>query len=130
MWGLIVDIVRDGVNYFKERQQQKHQVKLSVLKNRQRLAESEQDYNHDWEMASLESRDRFLRIASFSLFAVPLVVTVIWPDTGAQIFANLEKAPEWYVQTFIAINGGVWGIVELKHAAPALVNGIKKVIKG
>ncbi|MBN7820533.1 hypothetical protein [Bowmanella yangjiangensis] len=127
MFGLIMDIVKEGVTYFKERQEQKHQVKLSVLKNKQRLAESEQDYNHDWEMASLESRDRFLRIVSFSLFSVPLVVTVIWPDTGAQIFTNLEKAPDWYVQTFIAINGGVWGIVELKHAAPALVNGIRKI---
>lgn len=129
MISLVIDLVKQGVTYFKERQTQEHQVKMSVLKNRQRLAEDRQSHNADWEMASLETRSRFLRVLSFSLFALPLIITVIWPDTGAEIFANLDKAPEWYVRTFIAINGGVWGIVELKHAAPAFVSAVKHAFK-
>lgn len=126
---LIGSLISDGINYFREKRQAKHELKMSVIRNKQRLAEDEQTNNHDWEMATLENRDRFLRILSFCMFGLPLVITVVSPDTGSQIFNNLEQAPDWYVQTFIAINGGVWGIVELKNAAPQFINAIRQVLK-
>lgn len=127
MISIVLDLVKEGFSHWRETRKEKHQVKLSVLKNKQRLAENQQSHNHDWEMASLENADQILRIVSFSMFALPLIVTVMKPDIGAQIFANLDKAPDWYVRTFISINGGVWGIVELKHAAPQFINAVKKV---
>lgn len=129
MLGALVSIVTESVSFFRERQQAKHKLKMNVLSNKQQLAISKQSHNEHWEMASLESSDRLLRFISFSLFALPLIITVIQPEMGKAIFLNLESAPTWYVQTFIAINGGIWGIVELKHAAPAFIANIKQIFK-
>jgi hypothetical protein len=37
--------------------------------------------------------------------------------------------PEWYIQMFGAMVGGVWGISALKNTAPALIGGIIKAVK-
>jgi hypothetical protein len=58
------------------------------------------------------------------------VVTVAAPEQGRVIFDNLALVPDWWVQTFVAINGGVWGIIELKKAAPALISAIKGALRG
>lgn len=129
MLQFIGGLISEGVGYLAERQKAKHELKMSVIRNKQRLAEDEQSNNHSWEMASLQSQDRLLRIVSFSMFGLPLVITVISPELGLRIFQNLDSAPDWYVQTFIAINGGVWGIVELKHAAPQFIVAVKQVLK-
>lgn len=124
MLGLIIS---EGLQFLRSERKAKHELKISTIKNKQRLAEDEQSYNHSWEMASLENNDRVLRIASFSMFALPMIVTVISPETGREIFENLAVVPEWYKRGFIAINGGIWGIVELKHAAPQFINALKSV---
>jgi len=129
MIGAVITLVKEGFGYFRETRKAEHELRIANVRNRQRLAESAQSHNQNWEMASLESNDRLLRIVSFCLFALPLIITVVRPDMGQQIFSNLDTAPEWYVQTFIAINGGVWGIVELKHAAPAFIHGIKTAFR-
>jgi len=107
----------------------KHKREIAVINNQARLASDEQTFNHEWEMASLQDKDKMLRYISFLLFALPIIITVLLPEQGKTIFTNLENVPQWWVKTFIAINGGIWGIVELKNAAPALINAIKTVVK-
>lgn len=102
---------------------------LAVINNQARLASDTQSNNHDWEMANLNDKDKGLRYVSYSMFALPIMVTVIWPERGNLIFENLALVPDWWVQTFVAINGGVWGIVELKRAAPALIAAVKGAFK-
>jgi len=102
---------------------------LAVINNQARLASDEQSNNHEWEMASLADKDKGLRYVSYSIFALPIIITVIMPAQGQAIFTNLEFVPQWWVKTFIAINGGIWGIVELKNAAPQLINAIRKAVK-
>jgi hypothetical protein len=107
----------------------KHKRNLAVINNQARLASDEQSFNHEWEMASLQDKDKALRYISFLLFSLPIIITVLLPEYGKTIFANLENVPDWWVKTFIAINGGIWGIVELKNAAPQLINAIKGAVK-
>ncbi|QYK03122.1 hypothetical protein [Shewanella psychrotolerans] len=103
---------------------------IAVLNNQARLAQDEQSHNHDWEMANLADKDKGLRYVSYSMFALPILITVIYPQHGQEIFTNLDLVPDWWVKTFISINGGVWGIVELKRVAPALISAIKGAVKG
>jgi hypothetical protein len=107
----------------------KHKRKLAVINNQTRLASDEQSNNHEWEMANLQDKDNALRWCSFWLFALPIVITVISPEWGAKIFTNLKIVPEWFVQTLIAMIGGIWGMTELKKAAPqfiAAIQGLRK----
>lgn len=101
----------------------KHTRELAVINNQARLASSEESHNHEWEMASLKNQDTSLRWCSFWLFATPILVTVIWPEKGAAIWTNLELVPQWFVTVFISMIGGIWGIVELKKAIPAILAG-------
>lgn len=107
----------------------KHTRKLAVINNQARLATDIQSNNHEWEMANLQDKDNALRWCSFWLFALPIVITVISPEFGAKIFTNLKIVPEWFVQTLIAMIGGIWGMTELKKAAPqfiAAIQGLRK----
>lgn len=98
---------------------------LAVINNQARLAQDTQTNNHEWEMASLRDKDNGLRWFSFWLFALPIIITVLWPEWGKEIFTNLKIVPEWFVQTLVAMIGGIWGIVELKKAAPQFLAAIK-----
>lgn len=107
----------------------KAKLEIAVTNNRARLARDKETNNHDWEMASLADKDKGLRYVSYSIFALPILITVVHPGQGQEIFTNLELVPDWWVKTFVSINGGVWGIIELKRAAPALISAIKGAIK-
>ncbi len=117
------------INGVVEIKKAKHTRKLAVINNQARLATDKQSNNHEWEMANLQDKDNALRWCSFWLFALPIVITVISPEWGAKIFTNLKIVPEWFVQTLIAMIGGIWGMTELKKAAPqfiAAIQGLRK----
>lgn len=109
--------------------QAKAELEIAVTNNRARLARDKETNNHDWEMANLTDKDKGLRYISYSIFALPILVTVVYPSQGQAIFTNLEYVPDWWVKTFVSINGGVWGIIELKRAAPALISAIKGAVR-
>jgi hypothetical protein len=103
-----------------------HKRDLAIIGNQARLAQSEKDYNHDWEMANLQDKDKGLRYLSYIMFTAPILIAVVSPENGKQIFANLEAVPSWLVQTWVALNGGVWGIASLKNVVPQFVGAFKK----
>lgn len=103
-----------------------HNRELSIINNQARLASDKESYNHEWEMASLKNQDTSLRWCSFWLFATPILITVIAPEKGAIIWANLDLVPQWFVTVFISMIGGIWGIVELKKAIPQITAAFKK----
>ena len=128
--GLIAAPVKIWLQTRKEKAQAKANLDIAVINNKARLASDKQSNNHEWEMASLQDKDKGLRYISYSIFALPILITVTVPEHGAEIFNNLELVPDWWVKTFVSINGGVWGVIELKRAAPALISAIKRTIKG
>lgn len=103
---------------------------LAVINNQAKLVQSGVDNNHNWEMQSLQDKDKTLRFFSYSMFTAPILITVISPEHGAAIFKNLESVPPWLVQTWIAINGGVWGIASLKNIVPQFVTLLKRAKNG
>ena len=102
-----------------------HTRNLAVINNQARLASDKESHNHEWEMASLKNQDGALRLFSFCIFALPILITVISPEYGAVIFNNLELVPEWFKTVFISMIGGIWGIVELKKAIPQVITAWK-----
>lgn len=113
----------------KEKQQAKHNRELAVINNQARLAQSEKDYNHAWELASLQDKDKLLRFISYFMFTSPILITVFSPEHGAKIFSNLESVPPWLVQSWVAINGAVWGIASLKNVIPEFASNLKRATR-
>ena len=87
---------------------------------------AEHEANSEWEMAQLQDKDKILRWFSYTMFTAPIVITVISPEWGKQIFQNLEYAPSWVVEVWIAMNGAVWGLSSLKNVVPSVVGSIRK----
>ena len=104
----------------------KHKLELNVLENKARLALAKHEANSEWEMAQLQDKDKILRWFSYTMFTAPIVITVISPEWGKQIFQNLEYAPSWVVEVWIAMNGAVWGLSSLKNVVPSVVGSIRK----
>ena len=122
-----------------EKTKAEHGLKMAEIQNKARLMASTTEYNHDWEMKALTASGRSLKWASFMLFALPILFTVVAPFGGdggneavTQMWANFERVPEAWMRIYYAITGGIWGITALKDvgATPgALLNGIKELRK-
>jgi hypothetical protein len=117
----------DGRVKLKEK---KIDIESAVLENKARLLRDEQGNNHEWEMANLTDKDKWLRRISFGMFSAPFFWALFDPKGVEKYFKiALAAMPEWYIQLFAAMVGGVWGFSALKNSLPAVVGGIKKAIK-
>lgn len=105
-------------------------MKVAEIENRARLLRDESNNNHEWEMAQITDKDKWLRRVSYSMLTLPILISIIEPTSGALIWANLSEVPEWYRKMYLGVIAAIWGISELKNSAPALVHGLKKAIKG
>ena len=124
--GPIAGLASSFVNKQAEKAQAKHKLEMAIIENKARLAAAKDQSNADWEMAQLEDKDKILRWFSYTMFTAPIVRTVVSPEWGKQIFQNLEYAPSWVVEVWIAMNGAVWGLSSLKNVVPSVVGQLKK----
>ena len=130
MIGLIATIVKPLVGGVVNYVQTGQEIKKAEKENRARLLRDKQSNNHDWEMANLSDKDKWLRRISFSMFSAPFVWALFDPLAVEMYFTlALSAMPEWYIQLYAGMIGGVWGIAALKNTAPALVAGIVKAVK-
>ena len=104
----------------------KHVRNLAVINNQARLASSTAEYNNNWEMASLQDKDKGLRWISFSLFTAPILIVVIDPVYGGEVLARLEVLPEWMMTVWFYMVAGIWGVATLKDSVPQLIAGFRK----
>ena len=121
----ISGVASSAIQARTEKTQAQHKLELAVLENKARLAAAEHSANSSWEMAQLEDKDKWLRWFSYSMFTAPVVITVVSPEWGRAIFENLEYAPSWVVEVWIAMNGAVWGLSSLKNVVPSVVGSLK-----
>ena len=49
------------------------------------------------------------------------MISVVSPEHGAAIWANLELVPAWFVKVYIIMVGAIWGIHEFKQVAPDII---------
>lgn len=121
--GLLKDWWSDRQTLAKE----KFQTKLQIQKNKTQLAMSENEYNHDWEMANLADNDKYLRYISFALFSMPFLVALFAPHAVQNYFTHsLSSVPMWWQKTYMGMMGGIWGIASLKNMLPSIAQGMRK----
>lgn len=103
-----------------------HATALAIQENKTRLALSESEYNHQWEMAQLQNSSKVLKYASFSLFAGPVLLAMLAPWLKVDLtpmWVSLESVPEYWRAGFTGITGAIWGIAQLKD-----MGGVKGVL--
>jgi|TARA_R110002124_G_scaffold59277_1_gene163990 hypothetical protein len=124
--GLVKPLVGGVVDYVTTGQE----IKKAEKENRARLMRDKQSNNHDWEMASLADKDKWLRRISFSMFSAPFVWALFDP-VGVETYFTiaLSSVPSWWLEMYGAMVGGVWGISALKNTMPALVGGVAKALR-
>lgn len=110
-----VGLLTNWLDGKKEKAQAKTQAELKQIENA-----------GSWEIAALQKPGKLLRFVSYSMFGLPMVISVVWPEQGGRIWANLDTVPDWYLTAFISINGAVWGIAELKQPIAAIAGRLKK----
>jgi len=129
MFSFITGLFGIGKQYLenkKEEKKEKHNLKMQGIKNRARLLQDTQTNNAEWEMRVLENKDMILQRLSFLMFSMPFIVAMFKPELVKSYFdIALASMPEWYIQIFVAIIGGVWGLAELKNGLPGILSAIK-----
>ncbi len=91
------------------------QGKQKITERKQEAEANEQSKRAEFRTTREQNASKFLRVFSYLMFSAPIILTVIAPEQGARVFANLENVPEWYINTFFAMNGAVWALAETKN---------------
>ena len=123
---LLKPVIGGVVNYVQGEQD----IKKAEKENKARLLRDTNSNNHEWEMANLTDKDKWLRRISFAVFVFPLIWAAFDPVAVQTYFdVALQALPSWYIQIVLSMVGGIWGISVLKNSVPALVGGVVKAIR-
>jgi hypothetical protein len=129
----IVSPVTEIVKGYQKRKTQitqaKHEVKMSTLKNRQRLAESEQTHNSDQEMKMLEMARPWMRWVIAGHIMVLIDIAVIDPEYAMAVFEALKGIPDWTIGLFTVVFGFYFAVTKLTEHGANLVSGWRKNTK-
>lgn len=123
--GLIATVVEGFSGYMK----QKQEVRKAVMENRIRLAQSDQEFNHEWEMKQLENagwKDDVLFFAWIGFF----VWSGFYPEQAGRVLASWEALPEWFLQITFWIVAAVLGVKKIGDYLPGTVKGVRDALGG
>lgn len=122
--GLVTTIFGSFNDHFKGKQE----LKKAIVENRIRLARSDKEYNHQWEMKQLENagwKDDVLFYAWLGFF--------VWsgfdPEGAKNVLSSWDQLPDWFLQVTFWIVAAVLGVKKIGDYLPGAVKGVKDVFK-
>ncbi|WFS62437.1 hypothetical protein LF599_17525 [Pseudodesulfovibrio thermohalotolerans] len=123
--GLLTTVVDGVADHFRG----KRELKKAVMENRVRLARSDREFNHDWEMKQLENagwKDDVLFFAWIGFF--------IWsgadPEGAGEVIRAWEALPDWFLQITFWIVAAVLGVKKIGDYLPGAVRGLRDALGG
>lgn len=123
--GLLTTIV-DGVTGHVK---QKQELKRAVMENRMRLAGSDREFNHEWEMKQLENsgwKDDVLFFAWIGFF----IWSGVDPERAGEVIRAWETLPDWFLQVTFWIVAAVLGVKKIGDYLPGALRGLKDAVGG
>ncbi|MBI9078489.1 MAG: hypothetical protein JEY79_01955 [Pseudodesulfovibrio sp.] len=127
--GAIAGLLSTAVDGITGHMKRKQELKKSVMENRMRLARSDQEYNHEWEMKQLENagwKDDVLFFAWIGFF----VWSGIDPERAGEVILAWEKLPDWFLQVTFWIVAAVLGVKKIGDYMPGVMRGVKDALGG
>ncbi len=126
--GVVVElgklVAKGVIDHFRRKQE----LKEAVHKNRVRLALTQGQYDHEWEMKSLENAGWKDDILFYTIVAM-YIYSAIDPDGAMKVFKNWEMIPEWFRTITFWVIASVIGVKKLGDYLPSAIAGIKQAIK-
>lgn len=116
------------INGVSEHLKDRQALKKAVMENRMRLAQSDAEFNHEWEMRQLENagwKDDVLFFAWIGFF----VWSGFCPEAAAQVIHSWESLPDWFLQITFWIVAAVLGVKKIGDYLPAAVRGVKDALR-
>jgi hypothetical protein len=123
--GLLSSIVGGVTDHVKRKQE----LKKTVMENRMRLARSDQEFNHEWEMKQLENagwKDDVLFFAWIGFF----VWSGVDPEGAGRVIESWENLPDWFLQVTFWIVAAVLGVKKIGDYLPGAVRGLRDALGG
>jgi len=123
--GLLSTVVEGVAGHLKQRQE----LKKKVMENRMRLASSDREFNHEWEMRQLENagwKDDILFLAWIGFF----IWSGVFPDEAARVIGAWERLPAWFLEITFWIVAAVLGVKKLGDYLPGMARGLRDAIGG
>lgn len=118
--GLMVQGISDYVN-------QKQAVRKAVMENRLRLAKSDREFNHEWEMRQLENagwKDDVLFFVWIGFF----IWSGFFPDEAGIVLRAWESLPDWFLNITCWIVSAVLGVKKVGDYLPGVVKGVRDAL--
>ncbi|NDV20003.1 hypothetical protein GO013_11275 [Pseudodesulfovibrio sp. JC047] len=107
----------------------KQELKKTVHENRIRLAASDREFNHQWEMKQLENagwKDDVLFFAWIGFF----IWSGVDPEGAGKVIKAWELLPDWFLQITFWIIAAVLGVKKIGDYLPATIKGVKDIFGG
>ena len=93
--------------------------------------EKRKDQEHEQEIEEikqgLRDNDRLLRRGSFVLLSIPFIWAHFDAEGVKTYFSVLQEAmPQWYVEAYMVILFGIWGISTGKNVVVGIIKAFRK----
>lgn len=128
MFAAIAGLASTIIGGIKDHLKGKQEIKKAITENKVRLAQSAQEYNHEWEMASLANagwKDDVLFYAIVAMY----VYSAFDPEGAANVFKNWEIIPNWFREITMWLVASIVGVRKLGQYLPEMLKGIKDIFK-
>jgi hypothetical protein len=127
--GAVAGLLSTMVDGVAEHLKGKQELKKAVMENRMRLARSDREFNHEWEMKQLENagwKDYVLFFAWIGFF----IWSGVDPDRAGEVIRSWEALPDWFLQVTFWIVAAVLGVKKIGDYLPGVVRGLKDAAGG
>lgn len=121
---IVGEVISQGVGYFKDKQQAKHDRHMAVEQRKTDLAKGTQSHNHTWELEALREEGLDIVIARLyfiAFYSIPLAITVIKPSVGTAIWVSLNIVPAWVIGVIVTMTGWAFAAKPLQRVGAGLV---------
>ncbi|MCB1719382.1 MAG: hypothetical protein KDK05_29955 [Candidatus Competibacteraceae bacterium] len=130
MFGLIksiTNLANTWITSKSEKSKAKQALELAEIDKKKEIILSLQKNTHEWELNSLQDKDKWLRRLSFLMFSSPFLIAIFAPEHVSHYFeVALQEVPVWWQKSYMAMTGGIWGIASLKNIIPEIIDVVKK----
>ncbi|GAB7023771.1 hypothetical protein [Salidesulfovibrio brasiliensis] len=123
--GLFSTVVDGVTGHLRQRQE----LKKTVMENRMRLASSDREFNHEWEMRQLENtgwKDDVLFFAWIGFF----IWSGVFPEKAGEVIRAWELLPQWFLEITFWIVAAVLGVKKIGDYLPGMARGLRDALGG
>ena len=129
MFSSIIELIKLGLGFVKERSQAKHDRNMAAITEQKRQIEDRDNKTHAWDMAQLNDKDKALRIMAFILFISPGIGYIISPAVGDCIERFWTMIPQWQADVLSGMCLAVFGRQHIPNMLGAVISTISKAAR-